>query len=115
MKMRHVTISTSKLQESVNFYEAFCGLTVQKKVAQPGHNIVFLANAAGETCIELLEVPDAPFKGTGISIGFEVDDVLAYHKALEDKGLMPTPIFSPFPHVKFFFVEDPNGVEIQFI
>ena len=69
MKMKHVTISTAKLQESVIFYETFCGLTIQRKIEQPGYNIVFL----------------------------------------------PTPIFSPNPHVKFFFVEDPSGVEIQFI
>jgi lactoylglutathione lyase len=115
MKMKHVTISTAKLQESVNFYETFCGLTVQRRLENPGHNIVFLANGEGETCIELIEAPDAAFKGTGISIGFEVEDVPAYHKAMEDKGFNPTPIFSPNPHVKFFFVEDPNGVEIQFI
>ena len=54
MKMKHITISTAKLQESVNFYEAFCGLTVQRKIEQPGHNIVFLANGEGETCVELI-------------------------------------------------------------
>ena len=115
MKMRHVTISTAKLQESVNFYEGICGLTVQRRMDNPGHTIVFLANGEGETAIELIESPDAPFKGAGISIGFQVDDVTAYHKALEEKGFCPTPIFSPNPHVKFFFVEDPNGLEIQFI
>ena len=115
MKMKHVTISTAKLQESVNFYETFCGLNIQRKIDQPGHNIVFLANAEGETCVELIEAPDAPYQGAGISIGFKVDDVPAYHRAMEEKGFCPTPIFSPNPQVKFFFVEDPNGLEIQFI
>ena len=31
------------------------------------------------------------------------------------KGLNPTPMIAPDPHVKFFFVEDPNGVTVQFI
>lgn len=115
MKMRHVTISTAKFDESVNFYQTFCGLTIQREMNQPGHHIIFLANAEGETCIELIETPDVPYKGTGISIGFEVGDVPAYHRAQEDKGFCPTPIFSPNPHVQFFFVEDPNGLEIQFI
>lgn len=114
MKLAHVTIYTAKLEESVSFYENFCGLKVQQEMKEPSH-IVFLANGEGETAIELIENADAAYKGNGISMGFHVDDVTAYHKFLEEKGFMPTPIFSPNPHVKFFFVEDPNGLEVQFI
>lgn len=115
MKMKHVTIHTAKLEESVNFYKTFCGLTVQRDLNNPGHHIVFLANAVGETCVELIEAPDAAYKGSGISIGFEVGNVVAYHRTMEEKGFNPTPIFSPGPGTQFFFVEDPNGLEIQFI
>ena len=56
MKMQHVTIHTAKLEESVKFYEEIAGLTVQSELRGKGpHDIVFLANAEGETCVELLE------------------------------------------------------------
>lgn len=114
MKLEHVTIYTAKMEESMNFYQAICGLTIQHEMKVPYH-IAFLANAAGETAVELIENVDAAYKGNGISMGFHVDDVEAYHKALEAKGFLTTPIFSPNPNTKFFFVEDPNGLEIQFI
>lgn len=114
MKMEHVTIHTRKLDESVNFYKTFCGLSVQAEL-KGDINIVFLANATGETCVELIENPDAKPVGDSISMGFHVDDVAAYHKMLEDKGMSPSPIISPNPKTRFFFVEDPNGFNIQFI
>lgn len=114
MKMKHVTIYTAKMEESMNFYQAICGLTIQRELTDHGH-IVFLANGEGETCVELIENTDGAYKGSGISMGFQVEDVDAYREAMEAKGFLPTPMFSPNPHVKFFFIEDPNGLEIQFI
>lgn len=114
MKMEHVTIQTNKYEESINFYKAICGLEIQRQF-EGDTKITFLANAAGETCIELIDNPHAKPVGDCISVGFHVDDVVAYHKALEAKDMHPTPIISPNPTVKFFFVEDPNGLNIQFI
>ena len=65
MKMRHVTIHTAKLEESVKFYEEIAGLKIQAELRGKGpHDIVFLANDEGETCVELLEDPDTEVKGT---------------------------------------------------
>ena len=114
MKMEHVTIQTCKYEESINFYKAICGLEIQRQF-EGDINITFLANAAGETCIELIENAHAKPVGDCISVGFHVEDVISYHKALEAKDLHPTPIISPNPATKFFFVEDPNGLNIQFI
>ncbi len=33
----------------------------------------------------------------------------------EEQGFRPGPMISPNPHARFFFVKDPNGVDIQFI
>lgn len=115
MKMAHVTIHTAKMEDSLNFYQGICGLKVVHEMKGGPMHIAFLKNEEGETAVELIEAPDAAYKGSGISIGFHVDDVVAYHKTLEEKGYNPTPIFSPNPNVKFFFVEDPNGLEVQFI
>lgn len=114
MKMQHVTIHTKKYEESINFYQAICGMKIQNQF-DGDMKITFLANAAGETCIELIENTHAKSAGDCISVGFHVEDVAEYHKVLEAKALKPTPIISPNPATKFFFVEDPNGLNIQFI
>jgi len=117
MKMEHITIKTALLEESVAFYQKYAGLEIQMEMHGKGpYDIVFLANAKGETCVELIETKDEAYNGTaGLSIGFHVDDVEAYRNEIEAEGLEPTPMISPNPAVKFFFVKDPNGIDIQFI
>ena len=115
MKMAHVTIHTAHMEDSMSFYQNICGLKLVNEMKGGPMHIAFFANSEGETAVELIEAPDTAYKGSGISIGFHVDDVAAYHRTLEEKGYNPTPIFSPNPNVQFFFVEDPNGLEVQFI
>ena len=115
MSMVHVTIYTAKLEESIKFYEDIVGLKIQTDLRQFGGNIVFLAEKEGDTQVELIDEPEKAYKGSGISMGFHVEDVDAKREELITKGLEPTPIIAPNPEVKFFFVDDPNGVTVQFI
>ena len=116
MKMAHVTIMTKCLDESVKFYQDIVGLKIQRDMRNiPAHKIVFLGNEAGETCVELVENPEGAYSGSGISMGFEVEDAAGYREELEKKGFKPGEMISPNPHARFFFVKDPNGVDIQFV
>ncbi|MCC8151969.1 MAG: VOC family protein [Lachnospiraceae bacterium] len=116
MKMAHVTIMTEHLDESVAFYEEIVGLKIERDMrADPAHQIVFLANAAGEPCVELVRNDDAPYTGGGLLIGFEVEDAAAYREKLMGMGMEVGEMVSPNPHARFFCVKDPNGVEIQFV
>ena len=116
MKMQHVTIMTRCLEDSVKFDQEQVGLTIVRDMRDnPAHQIVFLANAAGEPCVELIANPEAVNSSEGISMGFAVDDVEAERQKKEAAGLQPGPMVSPNPKTKFFFVKDPNGVSIQFI
>lgn len=116
MKIKHVTIQTGNLEQSVEFYEKTVGLKIQKDMrGGDGADIVFLADEPGETCIELIENKERAYSGDGISIGFATDDVEAKRNALIAEGYEVTPLISPNPHVKFFFVKDPSGVQVQFI
>lgn len=116
MKMQHVTIQTPCLEESVKFYQDITGLTIQDDFRETvGAPMVFLSNAEGETCIELIENKKAPYKGDGISIGFHTDDVDAKYEELKAAGFELSPMIAPNPHVKFFFLKDPSGVTIQMI
>lgn len=112
MKIAHVTIHSAKKDETVRFYQEYCGLKVQREL---GDMITFLADGEGQTAVEVIDDAQKAAQTSGLSIGFAVDDVEAYREKLVADGLEPTEIISPNPHVKFFFVKDPNGIDIQFI
>ena len=114
-KMLHVTIQTNRFEEEIAFYEKEVGLTLQRDM-RPKKALVFLANAEGDTCVEVLRNPEAEQSGNpNLSIGFQADDVTAKREALIAAGYEVTPMISPMPEVQFFFVKDPAGVNVQFI
>ncbi len=117
MKLRHVTIFTAKFEESLKFYQEITGLVLLEDMRPMlGRNLLFLGNAAGETMVELVEVDEAgAYTGSGISMGFVVDDAEKYREELLGKGMEATPIISPNPFTKFFSTKDPNGVAVQFL
>ena len=112
--MKHITINTAKMEESLQFYKEIAGLEMKVDMREMGAPIVFLADG-DDPCIELIENPAQAYSGAGISIGFHAEDVEGKRTELEAKGFAPTPIIQPNPNTKFFFIKDPNGVTIQFI
>ncbi|MBR6115695.1 MAG: VOC family protein [Oscillospiraceae bacterium] len=116
MKMQHVTIQTSHFEEEVRFYEEIVGLTIQRDMRPAGRNMVFLADVPGDTCVELIEAPEADDTGSAwLSIGFKAPDVVKKREELLALGMDVTPMREPGPGTKFFFVKDPAGVNVQFI
>ena len=66
--------------------------------------------------IEIIEKSNTDFAGNdNLSIGFKTDDVVAKYEDLKSKGLEVSEMIQPNPFVKFFFVKDPAGVNVQFI
>ncbi len=115
MKMLHVTIQTNRFEEEIKFYEKEVGLTLQRDM-RPHKDLVFLANAAGETCVEVLRNPEADDAGNkNLSVGFKAEDVEKKREEMVAAGYEVTPMISPMPDVKFFFVKDPAGVTVQFM
>ena len=115
MKMVHVTIHTCRFEEEVRFYQNIIGLSVDRDM-RPARSMVFLSDAPGDTCIEIIEDMNASDAGNAnLSIGFQCGDVDAKHAELKHAGFDVTNIIAPNPHVKFFFVKDPAGVRVQFI
>ena len=116
MKMLHVTIQTDKFDEEIRFYQDVVGLSIVGDLRPAGRKLVFLADDADATKVEIIENPEASCSGNeNLSIGFGTDDVEAYREELIAKGIEVTPVISPNPQVKFFFVKDPAGVRVQFI
>ena len=115
MKMLHVTIQTKFFQDEMDFFLKHVGLKIERDMRPFGRNMVFLNNGEGETCIEIIE-NDSDFAGNeNLSVGFLTEDIEKKREELIADGYEPTPMITPAPNVKFFFVTDPAGVKIQFM
>lgn len=115
MRIPHVTINVKNLEESIKFYEEVVGITVQGDLRPFGSPIVFLADDKEATKVELILNPEESYEGKGISVGFTSENVDEEYKRLGDLGYKLSPIISPNPSTKFFFLKDPNGLKIQII
>jgi len=118
MRMAHVTVHTSDLSGSVDFYTRTAGLRIIRDMRdRPSNRIVFVGDDEGTTLVELLEAEDASsvYTGSGISIGFETDDAEGLRERFEKEGLAPTKMRAVSETTKFFFLKDPNGLSVQFI
>ena len=117
MKFCWCTIQVKNLEESLKFYQEIAGLPLNKRFAAgEGVEIAFLGD--GPTQVELICNANAEPRGSGagISLGFEVKSLDEMMNFVHENGLkIHSGPFQPNPHSKFFFVLDPNGVEIQFV
>jgi lactoylglutathione lyase len=116
MKFCWCTLRVKNMEESLKFYQEIVGLSLDRKFkAGPGAEIAFLGD--GETKVELLcnEASKEISIGQDISLGFEVNSVDEMMAFVKEKGIaIHSGPFQPNPHVKFFYVMDPNGLKIQF-
>lgn len=117
MKFCWVTLTVKNMDESLKFYQEIVGLTLNKRFqAGPEMEIAFLGE--GETQVELIcnKNNDKVNMGTDISLGFEVKSADEMLTLLKEKNInVLSDLIQPNPHVRFFFVADPNGLKIQFI
>jgi lactoylglutathione lyase len=111
------TITVKDMEESLKFYQEIVGLPLNRRFpAGPGMEIAFLGEDA--TKVELIFNPGTKEVniGTDISLGFAVGSVDEKIAFLEERGIkLHSGPFSPNPHVKYFFIQDPNGLRIQFV
>jgi lactoylglutathione lyase len=117
MKFCWTTIHVKNMENSLKFYEEIVGLKINNRFnAGSKMEIVFLGQ--GETKIELIyneEEKDINISKS-ISLGFEVESVDKMISFIKEKGLeVHSGPFQPNPSTKFFYVEDPNGLKIQFV
>ena len=78
--------------------------------------IAFLGE--GETLVELIQNDNLENieLGKDISIGFGVESLDKTMEFVRDKGIeIHSGPFQPNPSTRYFYVQDPNGLKIQFI
>jgi lactoylglutathione lyase len=118
MKFLWTAIYVKNLDESIAFYSNLVGLQVSKRFpAGPGMEIAFMGNGiTNETLVELLADSNNSTVNYSefISIGFAVDSVEAMLDTLKSKNI---PVHNgpiETPGSKFFYIKDPNGLNVQF-
>lgn len=112
------TITVKSIETSLPFYEDLLGLTVERRfMPHPALELCFLKDDNGIE-VELLEhkqATDAVTAPASLSLGFRVADLEEAMAACKDRGI--DIVSGPFEGagVKFFFVNDPDGVNVQFV
>lgn len=116
MNYIHTTLQVKDMDESLKFYQEIVGLEISRQFdAGPDRKIVFLGD--GETKIELIYSPENKTVdiGNDISIGFETESVDEMMAFVQEKGVaIHSGPFEPNPSTRFFYVQDPNGLRVQF-
>ena len=117
MKNLWTTINVKNMDESVKFYSEILSLPVEKRY-KPTDDMEITFLGSGETKFELIynsAIKDIEYTGN-VSTGFAVESVDECIKYLNEKDIpVVAGPFEPAPHIKFFFVNDPNGYKIQLV
>ncbi len=117
MKFCWSTLLVKNMEESLIFYQEIIGLPLNRRFpAGPGVEIAFLGD--GETKIELVcnDAHKECSVGQSISWGFEVKSLDEMMDVMKQKGIaIHSGPHQPNPHIRFFHVLDPNGMNIQFV
>ena len=113
-----VSLHVKDMEESLAFYHDTLGLPIAKRF-EVGHGIqIAMLGESKKTMIEL--IADGMIQQTeqqmGISIGFQVVSLDDSINNVERHGfpIRRGPI-SPLPGIRFCFLHDPNGFEIQLV
>lgn len=111
------TINVKDMDESIKFYTGIVGLPIDRRYsAAEGIELAFLGDS--QTKVELIcnkHIREAGGK-EGISLGFEVDSIENMMEFITSKSLkIDSGPFQPNPHIRFFFIKDPDGLKIQFV
>jgi len=116
MKLAWSTLRVKNLEASIKFYEEILGLEVTRRFAAgPGREIAFMGGA-GDVEIELIGDTDERQTNTGsdISWGFQVESLDQMIELLNTRGIAFDGPTSPNPSIRFIFINDPDGMRIQF-
>ena len=117
MKYCWTTINVSSIEKSLLFYRDIIGLEVKKQF-KPNEEmeIAFLGN--GETQVELIcnkNNKDILY-GKDISLGFITESINRLTDFLKSKNIdLHSGPFQPNPQIKFIYIQDPDGLKIQFV
>ncbi|MBS7577822.1 MULTISPECIES: VOC family protein [unclassified Enterococcus] len=116
--LQHLGIPTTKLQESIAFYEQIGFQIINEEKQLNGDNVVFVE--ANQLVIELWEVQFKSEKNGAIDhIALDVTDIeVLYQEAIDNDLIIVSKGIETLHYwkkgIKFFIIEGPNQEKIEF-
>ena len=116
MKLSYITIMVRDLEKSIAFYENLAELQLLHRFNPGPGEIAFLANAEGETMLELIEFENVEkVSAKGLVVSFDAGEELEQlRETAIELGYDVTEIIDRKPKPKHFTVLDPDGVVVEF-
>lgn len=116
MEFSWITLNVKDFEKSLKFYHELMGLEISMRHSGGGMEMAMLGEK-DKPKIEIITHGDGKtISCRGISIGLRVESL---EKAMEYVKKENIPIVrgpeSPGPGISFFFIEDPDGVEVQIL
>ncbi len=118
MNFTWTTLHVTNMEKSLSFYQEIIGLPLKRRFSPNGiMELAFLGNE-GESEIELICEPNnKKVNNEGLSMGFTdkrtIEEIIEIIKKSGYKVL--SPVLSPNSHIRFIYVNDPDGYKIQLI
>jgi lactoylglutathione lyase len=110
------TIHVKDFDESLKFYTEIVGLSIVRTGDSGPMRLAFLGEVGAQ--VELIGRPGMPEYPVSdqISLGFTVESLDEKIVFLKEKGIdLYREPFQPNPTIRFCYIKDPNGVNIQFV
>ena len=110
-----ITLHVSDIQNSLAFYGDLLGMKVASAVDGPA-TIRFMKTDT-DLLLERIHIEGETTEnvGKGISFALETKDIPALISRLKDAHIPVSEPFSPNPMFCFYFIQDPDGYNIQLV
>ncbi|MCR5486208.1 MAG: VOC family protein [Lachnospiraceae bacterium] len=124
LKPNHITINVRDIEKSIDFYGRILGLKRLESVDMGDHMLHYYELSDGLR-LELIEYeddfgelkPNVKTRGIYRHMALQCEDVDSLYRHLTENGAkcLTEPSDVPQLHFRNILVEDPNGVELEFI
>ena len=115
--LAHVCIKSPDLSKTTDFYCEALGLEKLFQFTRRGEVIGFYLKASPDTFIEVFHEKHLPPGKEALILHhfcLESDDLARLRASLLERGLAPTEIKLGSDHSHQFWIQDPNGVALEF-
>jgi predicted enzyme related to lactoylglutathione lyase len=117
MKLDFITVYTIDIEKSIAFYQHVLDFKVSRRFTPgAGVEIVFMDDQRGHQIEFIKDIKELPYSGSGLSLGFYVDDIKKTAEHLESHHVEI--LFGPITMdsgVKLLHARDINGLELGFV
>jgi lactoylglutathione lyase len=113
-----ITLNVNNMEESLKFYHEIIGLEVLERFTLGEKTEIVMLGKTDGTKVELIynKNKNVSIQSHNISIGFEVKSLDEAMELVKKQNILIKrgPI-SPMSSIRFFIIDDPNGIAIQIV